>query len=85
MASIAVANTEYSPDKGNIVTVLSIDGGGIRGIIPATILTFLESKLQVRQTLVQVPLLSLNPAPRTLRANPTPQKKKHAIIYTIKI
>lgn len=27
-------------------TVLSIDGGGIRGIIPATILAFLESKLQ---------------------------------------
>jgi len=27
--------------------VLSIDGGGIRGIIPATILAFLESKLQV--------------------------------------
>ncbi|XP_009589751.1 patatin-like protein 1 [Nicotiana tomentosiformis] len=28
------------------VTVLSIDGGGIRGIIPGTILAFLESKLQ---------------------------------------
>ncbi|EYU39404.1 hypothetical protein ABFS82_11G089000 [Erythranthe guttata] len=34
------------PKKGSIVTVLSIDGGGIRGIIPATFLTFLESKLQ---------------------------------------
>ena len=33
--------------KGNTVTVLSIDGGGIRGIIPGTILAFLESKLQV--------------------------------------
>uniref|UniRef100_A0A166AZR0 Patatin n=1 Tax=Daucus carota subsp. sativus TaxID=79200 RepID=A0A166AZR0_DAUCS len=32
--------------KGNTVTVLSIDGGGIRGIIPGTILAFLESKLQ---------------------------------------
>nr|XP_033509752.1 patatin-like protein 3 [Nicotiana tomentosiformis] len=30
----------------NFVTVLSIDGGGIRGIIPGTILAFLESKLQ---------------------------------------
>ncbi|KAA8531728.1 hypothetical protein F0562_006555 [Nyssa sinensis] len=29
-----------------MVTVLSIDGGGIRGIIPATILAFIESKLQ---------------------------------------
>ncbi|KAL8124854.1 hypothetical protein AgCh_012494 [Apium graveolens] len=32
--------------KGKTVTVLSIDGGGIRGIIPGTILAFLESKLQ---------------------------------------
>uniref|UniRef100_A0A2N9H8F2 Patatin n=1 Tax=Fagus sylvatica TaxID=28930 RepID=A0A2N9H8F2_FAGSY len=29
-----------------MVTVLSIDGGGIRGIIPGTLLGFLESKLQ---------------------------------------
>ena len=26
--------------------MLSIDGGGVRGIIPGTILTFLEAKLQ---------------------------------------
>ncbi|XP_015067194.1 patatin-like protein 3 [Solanum pennellii] len=32
--------------KGKTVTVLSIDGGGIRGIIPGTLLAFLESKLQ---------------------------------------
>ncbi|KAK3023973.1 hypothetical protein RJ639_042863 [Escallonia herrerae] len=32
--------------RGKIVTVLSIDGGGIRGIIPGTLLAFLESKLQ---------------------------------------
>ncbi|KAG6729298.1 hypothetical protein I3842_01G020600 [Carya illinoinensis] len=32
--------------KGNMVTMLSIDGGGIRGIIPGTLLGFLESKLQ---------------------------------------
>ncbi|KAI3947679.1 hypothetical protein MKX01_034344 [Papaver californicum] len=31
---------------GDILTVLSIDGGGNRGIIPGTILAFLESKLQ---------------------------------------
>ncbi|XP_058099966.1 patatin-like protein 2 [Magnolia sinica] len=31
---------------GNLITILSIDGGGIRGIIPATILCFLESLLQ---------------------------------------
>ncbi|XVF59477.1 hypothetical protein PTKIN_Ptkin07bG0278900 [Pterospermum kingtungense] len=32
--------------KRKIVTVLSIDGGGIRGIIPGVLLAFLESKLQ---------------------------------------
>uniref|UniRef100_A0A5B6YTJ6 Patatin n=1 Tax=Davidia involucrata TaxID=16924 RepID=A0A5B6YTJ6_DAVIN len=34
------------PTYGNLITVLSIDGGGIRGIIPGTILSFLESELQ---------------------------------------
>ncbi|KAJ9166202.1 hypothetical protein P3X46_020984 [Hevea brasiliensis] len=34
------------PTYGNLITILSIDGGGIRGIIPATILGFLESELQ---------------------------------------
>ncbi|PIA46367.1 hypothetical protein AQUCO_01500119v1, partial [Aquilegia coerulea] len=34
------------PTYGKLVTILSIDGGGIRGIIPGTILEFLESKLQ---------------------------------------
>ncbi|CAI9786413.1 unnamed protein product [Fraxinus pennsylvanica] len=35
------------PTYGNLITILSIDGGGIRGIIPATILEYLESQLQV--------------------------------------
>ena len=35
------------PTYGHLVTILSIDGGGIRGIIPATILAFLEAQLQV--------------------------------------
>ncbi|KAG2666427.1 hypothetical protein I3843_15G058000 [Carya illinoinensis] len=34
------------PTSDNLITILSIDGGGIRGIIPATILAFLESQLQ---------------------------------------
>ncbi|OUZ99825.1 Patatin/Phospholipase A2-related [Macleaya cordata] len=34
------------PTYGNLITILSIDGGGIRGIIPGTILAFLESQLQ---------------------------------------
>ncbi|KAM0019229.1 putative patatin-like phospholipase domain, Acyl transferase/acyl hydrolase/lysophospholipase [Helianthus debilis subsp. tardiflorus] len=32
--------------KGKLITILSIDGGGIRGIIPGTILALLESQLQ---------------------------------------
>lgn len=36
------------PSYGRVVTILSIDGGGIRGIIPATILARLESYLQVQ-------------------------------------
>ncbi|KAI4316724.1 hypothetical protein L6164_024676 [Bauhinia variegata] len=34
------------PKCRNLITVLSIDGGGIRGIIPGVILGFLESELQ---------------------------------------
>ncbi|XP_047087281.1 patatin-like protein 1 [Lolium rigidum] len=34
------------PSQGKLITVLSIDGGGIRGLIPSTILGCLESKLQ---------------------------------------
>ncbi|WMV40272.1 hypothetical protein MTR67_033657 [Solanum verrucosum] len=32
--------------SGEMVTILSVDGGGIRRIIPATILAFLEDQLQ---------------------------------------
>ncbi|XXG61066.1 hypothetical protein AAC387_Pa04g2813 [Persea americana] len=35
-----------TPSVGNMFTVLSIDGGGLRGIIPGAILAFLESQLQ---------------------------------------
>lgn len=34
---------------GKRVTILSLDGGGVRGLIPATILAELEAKLQVRR------------------------------------
>ncbi|XP_022873322.1 patatin-like protein 1, partial [Olea europaea var. sylvestris] len=34
------------PTYGNLITILSIDGGGIKGIIPGIILEFLESQLQ---------------------------------------
>ncbi|RWR84141.1 patatin-like protein 2 [Cinnamomum micranthum f. kanehirae] len=39
-------NQIQSPTDENLITILSIDGGGIRGIIPATILSYLESQLQ---------------------------------------
>ncbi|OMP11745.1 patatin group A-3-like protein, partial [Corchorus capsularis] len=32
--------------EGKLTTILSIDGGGVRGLIPAAILAFLESQLQ---------------------------------------
>ena len=43
-----------APTYGNLITILSIDGGGIRGIIPAVILSFLESELQVLTTICEV-------------------------------
>ncbi|KAK8489366.1 hypothetical protein V6N11_082696 [Hibiscus sabdariffa] len=39
-------NPRHAPCHGDLITVLSIDGGGIRGIIPGIILHFLESELQ---------------------------------------
>lgn len=39
------------PNKGNLITILSIDGGGVRGIIPGIILAYLESQLQVLNVL----------------------------------
>ncbi|KAK7383113.1 hypothetical protein VNO78_28782 [Psophocarpus tetragonolobus] len=44
-ATKALVSSNPSND-GHLVTVLSIDGGGIRGIIPGIILAFLESQLQ---------------------------------------
>ncbi|KAG5535678.1 hypothetical protein RHGRI_023443 [Rhododendron griersonianum] len=37
---------QLASGQGKMATVLSIDGGGVRGIIPGTLLGFLESKLQ---------------------------------------
>ncbi|KAK3423175.1 hypothetical protein EUGRSUZ_F00261 [Eucalyptus grandis] len=34
------------PTYGNLITILSIDGGGMRGLVPGAILAFLESELQ---------------------------------------
>ncbi|MED6195044.1 hypothetical protein PIB30_034378 [Stylosanthes scabra] len=33
-------------DNGGLVTILSIDGGGVRGVIPGYVLAFLEAELQ---------------------------------------
>lgn len=35
------------PTSGKLITILNIDGGGIRGIIPGVILEYLESEIQV--------------------------------------
>ncbi|XP_061374285.1 patatin-like protein 1 [Gastrolobium bilobum] len=44
---IAGFNTKLPPlSYGNQVTILSIDGGGIRGIVPAVVLDHLEKALQ---------------------------------------
>ncbi|KAI4296920.1 hypothetical protein L6164_036837 [Bauhinia variegata] len=41
------SSLQISPsDCENLITILSIDGGGVRGIIPGTIIGFLESELQ---------------------------------------
>ncbi|CAL5195287.1 unnamed protein product [Lathyrus oleraceus] len=46
---IAGFNTELPPSNHeSTITILSIDGGGIRGIIPAVILNHLEKALQVK-------------------------------------
>ncbi|KAG6605268.1 Patatin-like protein 2, partial [Cucurbita argyrosperma subsp. sororia] len=46
LGSSLAGNLAFFSDYGQLVTILSIDGGGIKGIIPGILLTFLESKLQ---------------------------------------
>ncbi|XP_055826871.1 patatin-like protein 3 [Solanum dulcamara] len=46
IVSLQVGNVRGVTNGKKLVTVLSIDGGGVRGIIPGTLLDFLESKLQ---------------------------------------
>ena len=48
------------PKYGKLITVLSIDGGGIRGIIPGVILAFLEAQLQVISTFLTEILITKN-------------------------
>ncbi|XP_057543232.1 patatin-like protein 2 [Amaranthus tricolor] len=38
--------TDFSHNEKMLITILSIDGGGVRGLISAVILTFLEQQLQ---------------------------------------
>ncbi|KAL0450326.1 UNVERIFIED_CONTAM: Patatin-like protein 1 [Sesamum latifolium] len=47
MEQDTTSNLQIQPPKlGNLITILSIDGGGVRGIIPGVILGYLESQLQ---------------------------------------
>lgn len=41
-----------SPSYGNTITILSIDGGGIKGILPTVVLEHLENALQVNQSFI---------------------------------
>ncbi|KAF5766265.1 putative patatin-like phospholipase domain, Acyl transferase/acyl hydrolase/lysophospholipase [Helianthus annuus] len=43
---LAATSASAALSKTSMVTVLSLDGGGVRGVISATILSFLELKLQ---------------------------------------
>ncbi|KAJ8538760.1 hypothetical protein K7X08_030056 [Anisodus acutangulus] len=43
---MTITNGTTSSEVGEMVTILSIDGGAIKGIIPDTILAFLEGQLQ---------------------------------------
>ena len=52
---IAGFNTQLPPPVyGNLVTILSIDGGGIRGIIPAVVLQHLEKALKVNDIYIYI-------------------------------
>ncbi|KAL5557063.1 hypothetical protein UlMin_039299, partial [Ulmus minor] len=49
MATVASSSSNFlipPPKYGKMITVLSIDGGGIRGTIPGVLLEYLESQLQ---------------------------------------
>ncbi|MFS8002412.1 putative patatin-like phospholipase domain, Acyl transferase/acyl hydrolase/lysophospholipase [Helianthus anomalus] len=46
MTSKITATSRCPPKSGDLITILSIDGGGVRGIIPDVILKYLESELQ---------------------------------------
>ncbi|KAI3972646.1 hypothetical protein MKX01_019304 [Papaver californicum] len=45
-SSVTADEMNPSGAKGKLVTVLSIDGGGVKGIIPGVILAFIEAELQ---------------------------------------
>ncbi|TKY75093.1 Patatin protein 2 [Spatholobus suberectus] len=59
------------PTYGKLVTILSIDGGGIRAIIPATILAFLEAQLQSLVAVNQVTKQIINENPDFFSIKPT--------------
>jgi patatin-like phospholipase/acyl hydrolase len=46
MAPAASATTTNNKQDGRELRILCVDGGGIRGLIPAKILEYLESELQ---------------------------------------
>ena len=52
---ISGLNTKLPPPTyGNAITILNIDGGGIKGILPTVLLRNLEKALQVIDTLIHI-------------------------------
>lgn len=47
-----ISHAEALTNKNRTIKILSIDGGGVRGIIPAIILKHIESRLQKKERLV---------------------------------
>jgi patatin-like phospholipase/acyl hydrolase len=47
-APAVVKGSETDKSAPKKLRILSIDGGGVRGVIPATILAYLEKELQVK-------------------------------------
>jgi len=53
-------NTKSPPPAyGNTISILSIDGGGFQGIIPAVVLHHLEKALQVNGLLIHIIITSI--------------------------
>lgn len=65
-----MAIDQPSGNRGKRLTILSLDGGGVRGIIPATILEELEGYLQVQSHTRSLRIQGVFPAHRVFENSP---------------